>query len=99
MPRAPLGRWILLVAGITGGPAACGDETTPVAGDVPPECNPLGHPGAGCLLPWPSSAYHDGEGVELPLEAMPINLDDRQIDPTTWNRFDGFSPTGALIAG
>ena len=80
--------------------AGCGgDESGPIAD----ECNPLG--GTHCLMPWPSSTYlaadpttATGFRVDLPIEAMPVNIDDIAIDPTTWNRFDGFSPSGTIIA-
>ncbi|HKE17251.1 MAG TPA: hypothetical protein VKB80_20395 [Kofleriaceae bacterium] len=71
---------------------------------VAPECNPLGD-GQSCLLPWPSSAYlaadettSTGFRVALPIEAMPSNNEDVAIDPAPWNRNDGFSPSGAMLA-
>lgn len=71
--------------------------------DVPDECNPLGD--GACLMPWPSSAYLEadsstatGQRVALPTEGMPFNTDDIRVDPAPWNRFDGFSPSGAMLA-
>jgi hypothetical protein len=71
---------------------------------IPDECNPLGD-GASCLMPWPSSAYLEADAktatgvrVALPTAAMPSNLDSIPVDPAPWNRFDGFSPSGALLA-
>jgi hypothetical protein len=79
--------------------AACGGEGS----DIPERCNPLG--GQGCLLPWPSSAYEvadattaTGRRIQLPIEAMPKNIDDVSIDPVWLNRWDGFSPTGPMLA-
>lgn len=76
-----------------------GDERGPIAD----ECNPLG--GTHCLMPWPSSSYlaadsttATGFRVALPIEAMPVNIDDIVVDPTSWNRMDGFSAAGAIIA-
>ncbi|HWM85970.1 MAG TPA: hypothetical protein VNO33_09035, partial [Kofleriaceae bacterium] len=67
-------------------------------------CNPLGD-GTSCLLPWPSSAYliedpstATGYRVDLPIEGMPSNYADIAVDPAPWNRFDGFSPSGAILA-
>lgn len=78
--------------------AACGSEGS----DIPDHCNPLG--GQGCLLPWPSSAYEvadsstaTGRRVNLPIEAMPKNIDDAVVDPVWLNRWDGFSPTGPML--
>jgi len=79
--------------------AACGGES---GSDIPAQCNPLG--GEGCLLPWPSSAYEvadpstpTGRRVQLPVEAMPSNIDATPVDPTALNRWDGFSPTGPML--
>jgi hypothetical protein len=79
--------------------AACGNDGS----DIPAQCNPLG--GQGCLLPWPSSAYEvadkttaTGRRVQLPIEAMPKNLDATPINPVDFNRWDGFSPTGPMLA-
>jgi pimeloyl-ACP methyl ester carboxylesterase len=78
--------------------AACGSDGS----DIPDHCNPLG--GQGCLLPWPSSAYlvadsktATGRRVDLPIKAMPRNIDDVAIDPVWINRWDGFSPTGPML--
>jgi hypothetical protein len=83
--------------------AACADGggTAPA---VAPECNPLG--GEGCLLPWPSLAYlradaasPTGLRLDLPVAAMPVNSDGVPIDPAPLDaRWDGFSPTGPLLA-
>jgi hypothetical protein len=81
--------------------AACGGGDTL---DVPAECNPLGG-GTSCLMPWPSSAYevadsssHTGIRLDLPVEAMPKNIDDFSVDPAPFNRWDGWSPSGAILA-
>ncbi|CAN5567559.1 hypothetical protein BH11MYX1_BH11MYX1_40710 [soil metagenome] len=82
--------------------AACGDNSTNNSG-LADQCNPLG--GQGCMLPWPSNAYTrvdptsaTGLRVDLPLAAMPTNLDNIVVDPTKLNRWDGFSPSGPLLA-
>lgn len=79
--------------------AACGGG----GGGTPSPCNPLG--GYGCLLPWPSSAYLvedsstvTGRRVQLPADGMPTNIDGISIDPVWLNRWDGFSPTGPILA-
>jgi hypothetical protein len=89
---------VLLAAAAT----ACGDSANPPA--IAPECNPLG--GAGCLLPWPSQAYlkqddstPSGFRLDLPVAAMPVNTNKTPIDPAPLDaRWDGFSPTGPMIA-
>src|SRR5687767_4349300 len=85
--------WFIVVA-----LAACGSES-----DIPDQCNPLG--GQGCLLPWPSSVYETtdstsatGLRLKLPENAMPRNLDGLAVDPASLNRWDGFSPTGPMLA-
>ncbi len=79
--------------------AACSGDGS----DIPSQCNPLG--GSGCLLPWPSAAYETadattatGRRLAIPIEAMPKNLDATPIDPAAFNRWDGFSPTGPMLA-
>jgi hypothetical protein len=81
---------------------ACGGSDQ---ASLPDHCNPLGHEGAGCLLPWPSSAFQRDDGatatglrLDLPLAAMPVNIDAIAVDPAPWNRIDGFSPSGAIVA-
>src|SRR5690349_820563 len=72
--------------------------------EVPAECNPLGA-GTSCMMPWPSSAYlaedsatETGFRLDIPIEAMPINTNDRPVDPAPLNRWDGFSPSGPILA-
>ena len=66
-------------------------------------CNPLG--GQTCMLPWPSMAFTKidatsatGIRVDAPIAAMPRNGDNISIDPAKLNRWDGFSPTGPMLA-
>jgi hypothetical protein len=60
-------------------------------------CDPLDD--RHCLLPFPSDTFtvadpatDTGRRVEFMLESMPTNVDGVHIDPTEWNRNDGFSP-------
>ncbi len=80
--------------------AACGGGGTT---GMPDYCNPLGGP--ACLQPWPSDLYLQpdtttatGFRLALPVEAMPSNTDAIPIDPTPFNRWDGFSPSGPIFA-
>lgn len=83
--------------------AGCDGNTTTIDPPAIAEhCNPLG--GTTCLMPWPSAAYMTeadtvtGYRLDLPAQAMPVNLDGLAIDPGPYNRFDGFSPSAAMVA-
>ena len=99
VPSVRESRSLVVVAVLSLSAAACGGEGS----DIPANCNPLG--GQGCLLPWPSSAYEvadsttaTGRRLSIPIESMPKNLDDLSVDPSWLNRWDGFSPTGPMLA-
>ncbi|MBT8495719.1 MAG: hypothetical protein KJO07_21905, partial [Deltaproteobacteria bacterium] len=88
--------------------AACGGSeegpTAPLDYNDPATCNPLGT--VNCLMPWPSAVYLEEDGstatgvrVAVPQGAMPTNIDQIVVDPTPLNRYDGFGPTGVIIAG
>ena len=58
-----------------------------------------------CLLPFPSNHFTradpstpTGLRVAFTRDAMPVNVDGVSIDPTEWNRNDGFSPGGPILA-
>ncbi len=88
--------------------AACGGDDTSDDGtdgvlEIPAECNPLG--GQGCMLPWPSMVYakenpatETGFQLDIPIAAMPVNINDSQVDPARLNRWDGFSAIGPILA-
>jgi hypothetical protein len=57
-----------------------------------------------CLLPFPSNAYTvadatsaTGLRVAIPAEGTPANVAGVRIDPSEWNRNDGFSPNAAIL--
>ena len=56
-----------------------------------------------CLLPFPNDVFtvdaetETGKQVAFELEAMPANADGVHIDPTEWNRNDGFSVGSPII--
>src|SRR5690349_7245909 len=67
-----------------------------------PDCDPTDP--AQCLLPFPSNRFtvesdetDTGLLVDLPEAGMPANVDGVTMDPTEWNRNDGFSPGTALL--
>src|SRR3954471_11583799 len=73
----------------------------PAAAASIPGCDPI-DPSA-CLLPFPNDYFTKadptsptGRRLNLPLQGMPRNVAGKPIDPTDWNRSDGFSP-GSLI--
>ena len=58
-----------------------------------------------CLLPFPSDRFtvadpstDTGRRVSFNLESMPANIGGAHMDPTEWNRSDGFSPGAMIIA-
>lgn len=79
-------------------PAAAG-----AAGRAPSGgCDPLDK--RGCLLPWPSNAYtvaddrtDTGRRVNLLKGDMPKNAKGVRVDPTDFNRADGFSPGSTIL--
>jgi hypothetical protein len=78
------------------------DETAPVQG-----CDPIADQpstATSCLLPFPDDflTVHDpttatGRRVDLPVADMGRNVHGTPIDPTEWNRNDGFSPGTPVI--
>ncbi|MCK1796198.1 hypothetical protein MTQ01_09325 [Streptomyces sp. XM4193] len=66
-------------------------------------CDPIDP--AACLLPFPSnwhtrkdSSTDTGRRVDFDPASMPRNVRGTAIDPTEWNRSDGFSPGSMLLA-
>src|SRR5687768_14496537 len=68
-------------------------------GDIPApdRCDPIDP--RHCLLPSPSDTFTvadettgTGRRVSLQRDSMPTNKDGVHVDPTEWNRNDGFSP-------
>ena len=81
--------------------AACGGDDPPDERDV---CNPLAVEDQ-CQMPWPSMAYATadtgtptGWRLDLPIEAMPTNIDRVPVEPGPFNRWDGFSTLGPILA-
>ena len=69
----------------------------------PPTCD--NGPGVrACLLPFPSnrltisdSSTETGIRVAIPSDAAPVNVDGIAMDLSDQNRFDGFSPSSAIV--
>src|SRR3954464_2389251 len=70
---------------------------------VAAKCN--GTPKRGCLLPFPSNVAHTkkdrtaatGRRVAFTRAELPANTQGVHIDPTEWNRNDGFSPGQSIV--
>lgn len=92
--------------------AALSLSSTALASPAPPEQqSPLPNPtgcdsidASACLLPFPNDLYTKpdpstptGRRIDLSLLAMPRNRAGKPIDPTDWNRADGFSPGSMII--
>ena len=82
--------------------AACGGGDSKNTSGIPDECNPLG--GQGCMLPWPTMVYAKADAtsatgfrLDLPAEAMPVNVDGIPVAPDAFNRRDGFSALGPFL--
>jgi len=59
---------------------------------------------SACLLPWPNDNFTrpdpkspTGRRVDLPADGMPANASGTRVDPTEWNRNDGFSPASRML--
>ena len=57
-----------------------------------------------CLLPYPSNFFttadattETGLRVAFPTDGMPANAGGTNVDPSEWNRNDGFSPNSSLL--
>ena len=82
-------------------PPCCKTDPPPPAPEADP-CDPIDP--ANCLYPFPSNFFTrpdatspTGLRVAFPAKAMPKNKAGIQVDPTEWNRNDGFSPGASII--
>ncbi|WP_231924228.1 hypothetical protein [Micromonospora chokoriensis] len=67
-----------------------------------PSCDPIDP--TACLLPFPNDYFTvpdrtspTGKRVRIAASAMPANVQGTPIDPTEWNRQDGFSPGSPIL--
>lgn len=67
-----------------------------------PSCDPIDP--TACLLPFPNDYFTvpdrsspTGKRVRFAAAAMPANVQGTPIDPTEWNRQDGFSPGSPIL--
>ncbi|HEX4661636.1 MAG TPA: hypothetical protein VH307_29930 [Streptosporangiaceae bacterium] len=68
----------------------------------PHGCDPIGT--GNCLIPFPDDYYAvsdpaslTGERIAFSAGMMPASASGVHIDPTTWDRSDGFSPGGPIL--
>ncbi len=97
-----MARYLLTAVCIVGLVTACGSGDS--SNRIADECNPLGGE-VQCMMPWPSSVYIEedaatpsGYRVAIPEGAMPVNVDGFAVAPTEFNRYDGFGPSGVILA-
>ncbi len=74
----------------------------PTPAPNPAHCDPIDT--AQCLLPFPDNFFTvadkttgTGRRVNFPVDVMPVNTSGTPINPTDWNRLDGFSPGSEII--
>jgi hypothetical protein len=91
----------LVVASAVATPGVASAATIHLSPDRPTICDPIDP--RDCLLPFPDdfftvadSSTATGRRVAFDPAAMPKTVNDVGIDPTEWNRNDGFSP-GSLV--
>src|SRR6185312_2455795 len=95
------GHWsTLFCAGVAA--AFFGGCNSDTALPIEARCNPLGinH----CMTPWPSSVFEvddattaTGKKLAIPDKTLPTNFDGETVDPTGWNKADGFSPAAPMV--
>jgi hypothetical protein len=101
----------IVAPALTAVSARAADHASPAASIANPgHCDPTGgwQPGEAshdCLLPFPNNYFTaadassvTGRRVDLRTHAMPANAAGKPIDPTEWNRSDGFSVGAQLLA-
>ncbi len=58
-------------------------------------CDPIGV--GNCLYPWPNDYFREDGHLALTPSMMPANSSGVPIDPTDYNRQDGFSPGATIV--
>jgi len=109
-PTVPLALTLLLGGALatgtpaTGAGAASGHASSAAAASSKPAADCQPYSSTPCLLPFPDNRLTrpdrtspTGLRVDLPQNAMPKNKAGQRVDPTQYNRNDGFSPGSAMI--
>jgi hypothetical protein len=93
-----------LSAAVPAGASPGGEHPAPRSGAAPvhQQCDPIDP--SLCLLPWPDDFFTRADpstatGLRLDVDpsATPRNAAGAPIDPTDWNRLDGFSPGSPIV--
>ena len=58
-------------------------------------CDPIDP--SRCLYPWPNDYFRENGHLALTAGMMPKNVGGKAIDPSDYNRSDGFSPGAPII--
>ena len=107
--RSRRARGAIAVAGLAGAVALLVSppvQRPPVAADAVQNlagvCDPIDP--SDCMLPWPNDFFtvkdpHSATGLRLAVSplATPRNAAGLPVDPTDWNRLDGFSPGSQMV--
>ena len=101
-PRTTILRLTLIASLVAGAGAFVPASALPVLGPVRRPCDPLDK--TLCLLPFPNDRFtrpdsttDTGRRVDFQLVEMPRGLGVKPIDPSEWNRNDGFSPGSEVL--
>lgn len=93
---------ILVGVGSPGSGMAAGPPSVPPQHSASGACDPLDP--TACLLPFPNDYFTvpdttsaTGRRVHLSEAALPANVLGKHLDPTEWNRQDGFSPGQPIL--
>jgi hypothetical protein len=96
------GRTVAAAEEPTVGPRDTARTATDAALEAAGLCDPTDH--AACLLPFPNDFFtvadpttDTGRRVNFSPLAMPRNAAGKPVDPTEWNRNDGFSPGSPVL--
>ncbi|MFI7426607.1 hypothetical protein ACIBPB_06430 [Micromonospora sp. NPDC049836] len=102
--RLPFALSVLVTAGavLLGSTAAAAPPTAPPRPAAHGACDPIDP--TACLLPFPNDYFTvpdpsspTGRRVRLAATSMPTTVGGVPIDPTEWNRQDGFSPGTPIL--
>jgi hypothetical protein len=103
MPALALLATAAVLGGLVQSPLASAQTLVPVdevTDQANPQCDPLDT--SMCLFPFPNDRFTveadtpTGRAIDFSALSMPRNSAGKPVDPTEWNRNDGFSP-GAMI--
>src|SRR5918997_1129326 len=97
------GRGVVRIAAVAVALSAVCGAVPASALDLPiARCDPIDP--AVCLQPWPNDFFttpdattDTGKRLNLDILGMPRNVEGKPIDPSEWNRNDGFSPGSEIV--